>query len=265
MKRLTFLLAFSLLHHTGGFLHPSLKSRTFVRFSATVGNAIEEKVTELKRVLSKEYVSFFDPMETDYYKKDVTFDDPMTSLEGVQGYQNNVDMLASRTFLGSILFKDAGIVLHSVEGGSIKEDGSIEDIITRWTLRLTAKILPWTPTARFTGISVYKVEEGGPKGIEIVGQTDYWDSVNIKEGGGYEKVEKTLAISDFVDQLKPGVTASIAGEELPYQLLRRGSGYEVRRYPTFCAVETEYGRRDDGFALLGSFSMGKSKRPSNVQ
>ena len=196
-------------------------------------------------------------MYTNYYSPDVTFDDPMTSLSGVQSYQNNVDMLASRTTLGKILFEDASIILHSVTGGNVemikeepeKEEASsssssssmrIEDLITRWTLRMTVSILPWKPTARFTGISVYKVQptkttssssasSSSNLGITIVGQTDYWDSINIQpnSNGKYHKVEKGIAINDFLDQLKPnGFQAQSAAPELPYQLLRRGDGYE---------------------------------------
>ena len=53
---------------------------------------MESKVNELKRVLEREYVSFFDPMECEYYSPKVTFDDPMTSLSGVEAYQQNIDM-----------------------------------------------------------------------------------------------------------------------------------------------------------------------------
>lgn len=50
-------------------------------------------VEKLKMVLEREYVSFFDPMERSWYAKDVSFDDPMTSLSGVDAYQGNVDMV----------------------------------------------------------------------------------------------------------------------------------------------------------------------------
>lgn len=221
---------------------------------------LSEDVLKLKKVLAREYITFFDPMETEYYAEDVTFTDPMTSLSGVDSYRNNVDMLASRTFLGKILFSEAGIVLHNVKGGEIKEDGSIGDIITRWTLRMTAKILPWKPTARFSGISVYKTVQG-PTGVKIVGQTDYWDSINIapNSNGQYETVPKGTAVGDFLDQLKPGgFQAQSAAPELPYQLLRRGDGYEVRRYPGFAGVKLPYRRRDEGFGSLGAFTKGMS-------
>ena len=211
----------------------------------------------LKKVLEREYVSFFSPMEKEYYAENVSFNDPLNSLSGVEAYENNVDMLSSKTLLGKFLFRDAGIVLHNIKGGEVLEDGSITDIITRWTLRFTFQVLPWQPTARFSGISVYKVEHGGPKGVRILSQQDYWDSINLIEGGEYKAVDKTVGLSDFLDQLKPEqLAAPSAGSELPYQMLRRGKGYEVRRYPSFTAVRIPYVRRDDGFLELGSFTRG---------
>eukprot|EP00977_Amphora_coffeiformis_P008559 scaffold1936_cov154-Amphora_coffeaeformis.AAC.9 len=196
-------------------------------------------------------------MEKEYYAKDVSFDDPLNSLSGVDAYKSNVDMLSSKTLLGKVLFRDAGIVLHNIKGGEVLEDGSISDVVTRWTLRFTFQILPWQPTARFSGISVYKVERGGPKGVRILSQQDYWDSINLLEGGEYKAVDKSVGLSDFLDQLKPEqLAAPTAGSELPYQLLRRGKGYEVRRYPCFTAVRIPYARRDDGFLDLDSFTRG---------
>lgn len=217
-----------------------------------------DQVNQLKKVLRREYISFFDPMQCEYYSDDVSFEDPMTALEGVDKYKNNVDMLASRTLLGKFLFQDAGIVLHGIEGGDINPtDGSINDITTRWTLRVTAKVLPWQPTARFTGISVYNVSPGGPMGVSIKHQTDYWDSINIQDGGSYEKVETSIAVKDFLAQLKPdNGNAAAAGVELPYQLLRRGKDYELRRYPVYSRATIPYDRRDEGYDVLASFTKG---------
>jgi len=217
-----------------------------------------EQVKELKKVLRREYISFFDPMQCEYYSDNVSFDDPMTSLAGVENYKKNVDMLASRTLMGKFLFQDAGIVLHAIEGGDVNpSDNSISNIITRWTLRVTAKAIPWKPTARFTGISVYEVSQGGPKGVQVDHQTDYWDSINIQEGGNYEKVEKSIAVNDFLNQLKgDNGNAAAAGVELPYQLLRRGSDYELRRYPAYTAAKIPYDRRDEGYDVLASITKG---------
>lgn len=167
--------------------------------------------------------------------------------------------MASRdSLLGSILFDDAGIVLHAVTGGEVNEnDGSIANIMTRWTLRVTVKVLPWKPTARFTGVSVYEVSPGGTEGVLINHQTDYWDSINIQEGGRYDKVDKITAVKDFLNQLKPdNGNAAAAGVELPYQLLRRGKGYEVRRYPAYTVAKIPYDRRDVGYDVLATITAG---------
>jgi hypothetical protein len=235
---------------------------TRLHVASAIGADLEKTqsaVQQLKKVLAREYITFFDPMVTEYYSDDVTFEDPMTSLAGVDSYQKNVDMLASRTLLGKLLFKDAGIVLHSVSGGEVSPtDGNISNIITRWTLRMTVKIIPWGPTARFSGISVYDVVPGGSEGVQVTHQTDYWDSVNIKQGGEYAKVDKGIAVQDFLDQLKPDAgNAAAAGLELPYQLLRRGNGYEVRKYPAYRMAKIPYDRRDEGFDVLATVTQGR--------
>ena len=224
---------------------------------------VQANVEQLKKVLEREYLSFFDPMEREYYAESVTFDDPLTTLAGVDGYQANVDMLAGRNLLGSLLFRDAGIALHSVTGGQVttSDDGTIEigEIQTRWTLRFTFKILPWSPTPRFSGISRYTVRVGGPKGVQVVKQADFWDTINLLPGGDdYEAVDRVVAVKQFVELIKPGsFEAPSAGLELPYVTLRIGKGgYEVRRYPSYSAVQMKYERRDEAFTSLGAFTSG---------
>lgn len=139
----------------------------------------------------------------------------------------------------------------------MKDDGSIANIMTRWTLRVTVKVLPWKPTARFTGVSVYEVSPGGPEGVLVNHQTDYWDSINIQKGGSYDKVDTLTAVTDFLNQLKPdNGNAAAAGVELPYQLLRRGKDYEVRRYPAYTAAKIPYDRRDKGYDVLATITKG---------
>jgi len=222
--------------------------------SSTTKPSYKQSLENLKKVLKVEYASFFNPMLKEYYKDDVSFDDPLNSLRGVSQYQTNVDMLAGRTLMGKILFEDASITLHSVTD---KDDSKIE---TRWTLRVTAKMFPWKPLAQFTGISIYKViPSPNPPGIQIVSQQDYWDSINITpdETGDYNKVSKIDAIRDFISQLKPeGYQAQQSGPELPFILLSRGNGYEVRSYPACVTCNVPYERRDEAFGRLGSFTKG---------
>lgn len=255
-----------------------LMSTTDAPSTSTVASSeLSTKITKLKQVLAKEYISFFSPMVDSWYASDVSFVDPLTSLSGVDSYRNNVDMLAGRTLLGKILFDGASINLHSVTGGEVneKENGNVEidDIITRWTLRVTAQILPWKPEAVFSGVSVYKLQPGGKEGITIAGQTDYWDSINIKEGSDsskplsqYQKVDKSMAVQDFLGQLKPDIFRAVAAApEVPYLLLRRGDGYELRKYPGFVGIETTYERRDFGYGQLGAFSTGMSPLSPSIQ
>ena len=91
-------------------------------------------------------------MEMEFYDEKVTFRDPLTTLNSIEAYKNNVDLLAGRTTLGAFLFRDAGIVLHSVE------DIAPGALRTRWTLEMTMKALPWQPTAYFSGVSDYTVD-----------------------------------------------------------------------------------------------------------
>lgn len=228
-------------------------------------------------------------MVESWYSADVKFDDPLTSLVGVQSYKNNVDMLAGRTLLGKIMFDGACINLHSVTGGEVvvsssSEEGDdgkdeearmmITDVVTRWTLKVTVKALPWKPEAVFSGVSIYELRPGGTEGVLIIGQKDYWDSINMipnlsssassssssmstSPGDQYRGVDKGAALKDFLGQLRPdGFRAVAAAPELPYLLLRRGDGYDVRRYPSYVGIETTYDRRDYGYAGLGAFAVG---------
>eukprot|EP00547_Thalassionema_nitzschioides_P002271 CAMPEP_0194218018 /NCGR_PEP_ID=MMETSP0156-20130528/22797_1 /TAXON_ID=33649 /ORGANISM="Thalassionema nitzschioides, Strain L26-B" /LENGTH=412 /DNA_ID=CAMNT_0038947237 /DNA_START=33 /DNA_END=1271 /DNA_ORIENTATION=+ len=249
-------------------------TRLFVSSSSTTTNSnnLETAVSNLKQVLEREYVTFFDPMVKEYYLPQVKFTDPLNKLEGIDAYANNVDMLAGRTWMGKILFDNASIQLHSVTGGEILDSGSnkqrstssISNIQTRWTLRFTFAALPWKPTARFSGISVYEVQpSGSPQGVVITSQHDYWDNLNLQPGGTnkYEDASRLEGLQDLWNQLKPGgFQAQAAAPELPYSLLRRGKDYQVRRYPSYTAVRLNaYTRRDEGYERLGSFTSSGSE------
>lgn len=201
-----------------------------------------------RKSIAREYSSFFSPMERSIYAPDVTFVDPLTSFAGIDNYQKNVDLLGGRTFLGSLLFSDASIVLHRFE------EPAPNKLLTRWTLQMTVKILPWAPRAKFTGVSIYTIDE--TKG-QIVKQEDYWDSVNLNNGE-YSKQSFQAGLADFLGQLKQETSAELAAPELPYELLRRGKRYEVRRYPKTTVVQTRYEQRPEGYDRLGSYVGGSN-------
>lgn len=208
---------------------------------------------DVEKCLFREYTSFFNPFEKQFYAKDVSFKDPLTELSGTDAYQNNIDMLGGKTMLGNILFEDASIVLHN-----IRQTGD-RNLETRWTLKVTAKSLPWKPRAEFTGISAYTLNDDG----KIVRQEDFWDSINLKNGK-YEAVGKVAGLSDFLGQLKDESGAQMAAPELPYELLRRGKRYEVRRYPATTVAETTYDQRPEGYDRLGSYAGGSNVEAKRV-
>jgi len=202
----------------------------------------------LKACLIREYTSFFQPFERNYYKSDVQFIDPLNTITGVQKYQDNVDLLGGRTLLGKLLFSEASINLYSIE------DPAPLELLTRWSLKVCFKILPWKPVARFTGISKYILDSDA----KVVQQNDYWDSANLS-AGEYKQVDFVTAAKVFIGQLSPEQTASNAmGAELPYELLRRGRNYEVRRYPSYQACFTTYETRPEGYDRLGSYTGGEN-------
>lgn len=198
--------------------------------------------SDLEKCLYREYSSFFNPMEKNFYDQNVQFVDPLVNFFGIDKYQANVDMLGGRNALGSVLFKDASINLHSISKiGDNK-------LMTRWTLRFTVKALPWQPRPIFTGVSIYTLNSSG----KIIKQDDYWDSVNLKTGE-YKKASFFDGLGDFLNQIQSESGAEMAAPELPFELLRRAERYDVRRYPAYIAAETEYDQRTEGYDRLGSF------------
>ena len=208
---------------------------------------------ELERCLFKEYTSFFTTLDTSFYSKDVAFIDPITKFVGIEKYKENIDMIAGRTSLGKFLFEDASIVLHNIEQTKAKE------IQTRWTLQVTFKALPWRPRIKFTGVSVYTLNENGI----VARQDDFWDSANLKKGK-YGVVGITDGLKDLAGQLKQEINAEMSAPEMPYELLRRAPRYEVRRYPSCVVAETLYDQRPEGYDRLGSYAGGSNVKDARV-
>lgn len=208
--------------------------------------------------LRREYNSFFRPMEEELYAPGITFSDPLSSLEGVAAYKNNVDMLSGDSKFGRLLFADCGLVMHNVTTDS----PASRSLCTRWTLQFRFKLLPWRPLAQFTGVSQYTLDDQA----RVLRQQDYWDSINMQPGGSYAPAGKVAGLLDMLKQFMPRSSAEAAGDrELPYQLLRRAAQYEVRRYPQYIAVVTEYERRLDGLGTLGAYTGGANEASEELK
>lgn len=223
-----------------------------------VDATFEERKAQTIECLKREYDSFFNPMEMEYYNEAVTFEDPMISLSGPEAYKQNVEMLAGSNPFGKLLFSDCGLTMHNVTEGATPEQ-----LETRWTLQFRFRLLPWMPLAQFTGVSKYTLDSKA----RVLKQTDFWDSVNLEPGGAYAPKPKAAAFSDLLKQLAPKRTGAQAAsdKELPYVLLRRTADYEVRRYPVHVSVGAAYERRIDGFGTLGAYTNGANAAGRELQ
>ena len=222
------------------------------------GATFEEKKAETIACLQREYDSFFNPMEMEFYNPEVTFEDPMISLSGPEAYKKNVEMLAGSNPFGKLLFSDCGLTMHNVTEGATPEQ-----LTTRWTLQFRFRLLPWAPVAQFTGVSQYTLDSEA----RVLKQTDFWDSVNLAAGGGYVPKPKAAAFADLLGQLAPSKAGAQAASdfELPYVLLRRTPEYEVRRYPVHVSVATAYERRIDAFGTLGAYTNGANEAAKELK
>jgi len=153
-----------------------------------VASDTESKLDALSKCLQREYASFFNPMEKSFYSPDVTFEDPLITISGIDKYESNLKMLSGESMLGNFAFDGASLTLYRVDRLSELK------LRSRWLLRLKVKFLPWQPVASFTGVSEYTLNEAG----KIVKQVDYWDSINLVESTNgveqYQSVDKPSAL-----------------------------------------------------------------------
>ncbi|KAF6003263.1 hypothetical protein F1559_002341 [Cyanidiococcus yangmingshanensis] len=109
----------------------------------------------------------FDPKyrpEWEIYDEGIVFEDPLTRLRGMQAYRRNIEFLRE-----SPVFGEGQLLLHDL---AVHEPNVV---VTRWTLSLRAKFVPFQPLVVFTGTSTYEwsVEHG-----RIVSHVDRWDSIS---------------------------------------------------------------------------------------
>jgi hypothetical protein len=235
------------LNSNGFMLVPKIFPKPARLCNNPMKTEISDDLRNLKKTLIREYATFFEKLDRNYYANDVEFIDPLNSFTGIDKYQENVDMLAGRTLFGKFMFTDSSILLHKLE--QLNEN----QIQTRWTLQTTIKSLPWSPTAKFSGISIYTLNSAK----KVQKQVDYWDSINLINGV-YRDVGKTEGIQDFLSQLQPTSGAQLSAPEFPYTLLRRAKFYEVRRYPAQICIDTEYDQRPEGYDRLASYAGGSN-------
>ncbi|OIT22782.1 PREDICTED: uncharacterized protein LOC109217134 isoform X1 [Nicotiana attenuata] len=245
-------------HPTSVFLTPpkNIKTKTLkydrkikwlIKFSLVDKQSPTKKPTvdmnQLVEFLYEDLPHLFDDQGIDRkaYDDYVKFRDPITKHDSIDGYLFNIAMLKQ-------LFKP-DFQLHWA-----KQTGPYE-ITTRWTMVMKFILLPWKPELVFTGTSVMGVN---PETNKFNSHVDYWDSIKNNE---YFSLEGLLEV---IKQLRIYKTPDL--ETPSYQILRRTTTYEVRKYDTFIVVETEgdnlAGNR--GFNDVAGYIFGKNAATEKI-
>lgn len=112
----------------------------------------------LKLQISREYLTFFNPLNKELYSPSMTFTDPLTTLTGISNYEKNIGLIDGKGFIGSTVFglNRGRIYLHRIDDDSLTTSTNTYTVTSYWTLKLGIKILPWDPTVAITGTSVYE-------------------------------------------------------------------------------------------------------------
>ncbi|KAK4746742.1 hypothetical protein SAY87_025779 [Trapa incisa] len=175
------------------------------------------------------------------YDDCVKFRDPITKHDTLSGYLFNIAFL--KTAFQPMFY------LHSV-----KQTGPY-DITTRWTMVMKFMPLPWKPELIFTGTSVMGIN---PATGKFCSHVDYWDSIQNNE---YFSLEGLL---DVFKQLRIYKTPYL--ETPKYQILKRTSNYEVRRYEPFIVVETDGDKLSGskGFNDVAGYIFGKNSTQEKI-
>ncbi|KAK9834183.1 hypothetical protein WJX81_006360 [Elliptochloris bilobata] len=147
------------------------------------------------------------------YLLNFTFQDPIVKVSSLEAFVNNLRLL--RTVF------NIDFVLHSC-----RVSGPTE-VVTRWTMRLQQKLLPWRPALVFTGRSCYTVESASGR---LATQTDVWDAIKDNSYLSVEGVAHVLRQATN-PQTTPGL------DQPAYEVLRRAGDYEVRRYEPYVVAE----------------------------
>jgi hypothetical protein len=173
-------------------------------------------------VMAEDLSHLFDDKGIDksLYASDVSFEDPLTKYDNIDGYLFNISML-KRVF-------DPTYTMHSIE-----QTGDWE-ISTRWTMSMSLPSVPffWGPQLTFTGTSVMGIDR---KTMRVAKHFDTWDAID--QQGFFLNTKSPQGVVEVLRQIFD-VTKQPDLETPEYLVLRRYAEYEIRRYEPFLVAET---------------------------
>ena len=205
------------------------------------GEALETYMS----VLAEDLSHLFDSKggHKSLYSPTVSFEDPLTKYDNIDGYLFNIQML-KQVF-------DPTYTMHS-----IKQTGDWE-VSTRWTMSMSLPQVPffWGPELTFTGTSVMGID---PDSKQVTTHFDTWDA--IEQQGFFMNTKSTEGVVEVLKQIfVEGITKQPDLETPEYLVLRRYAEYEVRKYEPFLVAETRTsqsnGDTDDDTERLGAGGM----------
>eukprot|EP00238_Polyblepharides_amylifera_P011009 CAMPEP_0196594834 /NCGR_PEP_ID=MMETSP1081-20130531/79407_1 /TAXON_ID=36882 /ORGANISM="Pyramimonas amylifera, Strain CCMP720" /LENGTH=377 /DNA_ID=CAMNT_0041919205 /DNA_START=206 /DNA_END=1339 /DNA_ORIENTATION=- len=191
--------------------------RSVSRQANTIEN--EGQMKELAEFLKEDLQHLFDDQGIDVSKYDekVTFEDPLTRYDSIQGYLFNIQ------FLRRIFEPD--FVLHSV-----KQTGPLE-LTTRWTMGMKLGWFPlkqwYMPQFLFTGTSIMGVN---PETGRFNSHRDTWDSIQdqeyLSQEGVIDLIKQLVQLYKTPDLQTPD-----------FKVMKRLRSFEVRTYEPFIVAE----------------------------
>ncbi len=179
----------------------------------------ESLAAQLRRDLPELFNTEGCPSHYDLFAEKVNFRDPLTSFEGVQPYRANIAFLRD-----SPVFERTKLDTFDVRVTSPKT------VTTRWSMAMTVRVLPWRPRVKFTGESIYELNDDG----KVIGHIDYWDS--LSETANNSVVTKE-AVADLVGQFTPQRHYQALGARPSFLLMRRMRDVEIRNYEDVTLVD----------------------------
>lgn len=183
------------------------------------------------------------------YSPDIVFEDPISRYTNLDGYCFNIALL-----VGVFDTKFDLLDIKAVGPGSVE---------ARWSLEMRFKllpVLPWKPTAIFSGIARYMVD---PVTGLITSHKDLWDSVSNNDFLSLEGLRYVLSSLAEV-RLTPEL------ETPDYKVLYKTSDYEIRRYEPYTVAEVGVPQGSgpasgNGFMDLAGYIFGGNESKVNME
>jgi len=179
------------------------------------------------------------------YDRDILFTDPLTSVRGIDVYA---------ALIGALRAFNTRLDLHTCE--VVGED----TVVARWSMDLTAWMLPWAPTITITGTTTYLVDLDSGR---VVQHVDTWDAISHQE---------FISLEGLVHLMRQALQLQLTPrlDSCKYRVLLKTGEYEVRSYTDFLVAATNMGpvsgpASGAGFTALAAYVGGANDTGAQLE